>query len=113
MKTLFTAFDAPGIDQENEETPQQLHERIEAQLREGISHFYFRKKDGTIREAYGTLNKALLERILGPTENDSSPSGTTASNPVFQNYFDLTAKDKKGGIGDWRRYDIENLVAIF
>ena len=34
-------------------------------LREGITHFWFRKGDGSLRSAYGTLDMAIVERHGG------------------------------------------------
>ena len=34
-------------------------------LREGITHFWFRKGDGSLRSAYGTLDMTIVERHGG------------------------------------------------
>ena len=55
-------------------------------LREGITHFWFRKGDGSLRSAYGTLDMTIVERHGGvPKEKESEdrPINGTVS------YFDL------------------------
>ena len=34
-------------------------------LEDGVAHFWFRKADGSLRSAYGTLNRAIIERHGG------------------------------------------------
>ena len=41
-----------------------LIEEAKRQMREGVCHFIFRKADGSIREAYGTLNPALCGKHI-------------------------------------------------
>ena len=55
-------------------------------LREGITHFWFRKGDGSLRSAYGTLDMAIVERHGGVPqgkESEDRPINGTVS------YFDL------------------------
>ena len=39
-------------------------------LEDGVAHFWFRKADGSLRRAYGTLNRAIIERHGGIPEGD-------------------------------------------
>lgn len=39
-------------------------------LREGVTHFWFRKSDGSLRSAYGTLDMEIIERHGGVPEGD-------------------------------------------
>ena len=39
--------------------------KLKAAMRSGIVKFYFRKVDGTLREAYGTLKAELLPKTEG------------------------------------------------
>jgi len=94
-------------------TTKELHLKNVDQLYTDISHFSYKKKDGTLREAFGTLNKDIIGRFLGEMTKESTERTETPAEALFINYFDLTAKDKKGNIGDFRRYDIENLIAVF
>lgn len=70
-----------------------LRERMLA----GIVHFSFQKKDGSIREAFGTLHK---DRITITSGEAATP------NPLVGTYFDLEANA-------WRSYTIANLIAIY
>lgn len=65
-------------------------------LHGGIVRFYFRKTDGTIREAWGTLASNLIPPVKGV---DRKP------NPTVQTFFD-TEK------AEWRSYKIANLISI-
>lgn len=69
-------------------------------LRLGIEVFKYKKKDGTIREARGTLNEDII------AENDGTPSGNGASHNYSDDvirYYDL---DKNG----WRSFLYENFI---
>lgn len=70
--------------------------KLKEQMSRGIVRFYYRKVDGTIREAFGTLS----EKLVPPTENKSDKK----RNDSIQIYFD-TEKSA------WRSYKIANLVA--
>ena len=55
-------------------------------LKEGIAHFWFRKGDGSLRSAYGTLNMIIVERHHGV------PEGEARRDKAFTgavSYFDL------------------------
>lgn len=54
--------------------------KLQRALKQGICQFQFKKVDGTIRTAYGTLNPAFLPHCENETET------TTAC--VNQKYFD-------------------------
>lgn len=70
--------------------------KLKAKMSKGIVRFYFRKVDGTIREAWGTLASNLVPETKGTNRK---------ANPTIQNYFD-TEK------GDWRCYKTANLIAV-
>ena len=70
--------------------------KLKKAMRKGIVRFYFRKVDGTIREAYGTLKESLLPPTLGAGRKE---------NPTVQVYYDT---EKEG----WRSYKIANLVNL-
>lgn len=55
-------------------------------LGKGITHFWFRKSDGSLRSAYGTLDMTIVERHGGVPQRENSedrPVNGTVS------YFDL------------------------
>ena len=72
--------------------------KLRASMSSRIARFYFRKIDGTIREAYGTL----AERLIPALSPQTSPR---RQNDTVQTYFD-TEK------GEWRCYKKANLAAI-
>lgn len=112
MKTIFVTTDISEKLTQVFDNHASLNAKIVAQMHAGIAHFFFLKKDGSVREAYGTLNKSILETYLGPAEEEITPTEPVPdSTQVFQNYFDLTAEGE--GKKKWRRYDIANLVALF
>lgn len=61
----------------------------------GIVHFHFRKVDGTIREAFGTLKKSIVPQTNGNSRN----------NPTIQTYFDTE-------VGNWRCFKVANLISV-
>jgi hypothetical protein len=73
-------------------TADELRER----LRQGPIRFAFRKKDGTLRLAYGTLD---LNKV--PQENQ--PKGERQSSPKVIPFFDL---DKF----EWRSVSVDQLI---
>ena len=51
---------------------------LRSKLRKGPFKFYFEKKDGTIREAYGTLNLEIIPiKHLPKTDRTPAPSVVT------------------------------------
>lgn len=69
--------------------------KLKKAMKKGIVRFYFRKVDGTIREAYGTLKESLLPSTMSGRKH----------NPTVQVYYD-TEKES------WRSYKIANLVNL-
>ena len=71
-------------------------------LHEGVTHFWFRKSDGSLRSAYGTLNMTLIERHNGV------PAGEERSSRPFSgavSYFDLE-KDA------WRSFKADSVQEV-
>ena len=69
--------------------------KLKSLMKKGIVRFYFRKIDGSVREAWGTL----VESMLPPTK------GTGNSNPTTQCYYD-TEKEA------YRCFKVANLLSI-
>ncbi len=71
-------------------------------LKEGITHFWFRKTDGSLRSAYGTLDMTIVERHGGTPQGDERHerafSGTVS-------YYDLE-KDA------WRCFKADSIQEI-
>ncbi len=71
-------------------------------MRSGIAHFFFKKADGTMREAYGTLAPECMPPVnYEGTEGKAAQAG----NPGVQRYYDL-------GANAWRAFTIANAVAL-
>lgn len=68
-------------------------------LSKGEVKFLYEKKDGTIREAFGTRNVLILEL------HDAIPTGSKSENDDVIPYFDLDAMA-------WRSFKVENFMGI-
>ena len=75
-----------------------LIEESKRQMRNGVCHFIYMKKDGSVREAMGTLAKSVLNATLTGT-------GTSPETWGCCYYHDVI----KGGA---RSFRWENLVAV-
>ena len=71
--------------------------KLKAKMAKGIVRFYFRKVDGTIREAYGTLRADLMPEIKG--------DDTRRKNDTTQTYYDTEKQS-------FRCFKLANLVSI-
>ena len=69
--------------------------KLKASMYKGIIKFYYQKIDGTIREAYGTLNDRFIPSVAG-TDNRKK-------NDTTQTYFDTEKQE-------WRCFKKLNLV---
>ena len=74
-------------------------EYLKRQMQSGIAHFVFQKKDGSLREAWGTTNKSLAEKHINGRGYSREYFATTA-------YFDVEK-------GQWRSFRWENLIAVY
>ena len=77
----------------------QMIDLLKAKLQSGVAHFVYMKKDGLLREAWGTTASNLMKA----TQNGRGLSGD-AVNTV--KYFDVEA-------GGYRSLRYENLVQVF
>ena len=75
-----------------------LIEEAKRQMRSGVCHFIYIKKDGSVREAIGTLSKPVLDATLKGTGNTPESWGCCY-------YHDVV----KGGA---RSFIWANLVAV-
>lgn len=71
--------------------------KLKAQMMKGIVRFYFRKVDGSIREAYGTLKADLMPEIKGEDNR--------RKNDTVQTYFDTEKQE-------FRCFKIANIVTL-
>jgi hypothetical protein len=70
--------------------------KLKAKMRCGIVRFYYRKVDGSIREAWGTLADRLVPATLGTGRRP---------NPTVQTYYDTEREE-------WRCFKIANLLNV-
>ena len=73
-------------------------EDLKKQMAAGIAHFIYRKKDNSLREAWGTTNSLAEKHING--------RGISRENFATTAYYDCEA-------GGWRSFRWENLVKVF
>ena len=77
----------------------QMIDLLKATLQSGVAHFLYMKKDGTLREAWGTCSGNLMRA----TQNGRGLSGDQVNTVK---YFDVVA-------GGYRSLRYENLVQVF
>ena len=79
-----------------------LIDELMKRMRDDVSHFSFRKKDGTVRQAYGTRASEVIVRHEGavmPPEKQRQCTGSTFP------YFDIERQA-------WRSFRVDNLLDI-
>ena len=74
-------------------------ENLKEKLRNGVAHFIFVKKNGEIREAFGTTNAAVAAKYTNGNGISREYFKTTA-------YFDIEK-------GEWRSFRWESIVKVF
>ena len=77
----------------------QMIDLLKVKLQSGVAHFLYMKKDGTLREAWGTCASNLMKA----TQNGRGLSGDQVNTVK---YFDVEA-------GGYRSLRYENLVQVF
>jgi valyl-tRNA synthetase len=94
----YSALWQPGTDHAAIATEVKVIENLKKQMSAGIAHFIYRKKDGSLREAWGTTNSLAAKHING--------RGQSRENFATTAYYDCEA-------GGWRSFRWENLVKVF
>lgn len=74
-------------------------ESLKEKLRNGVAHFIFIKKNGEVREAFGTTNAAVARKYTNGNGCSRELYSTTA-------YFDIEK-------GAWRSLRWESIVKVF
>ena len=74
-------------------------EALKEKLCNGIAHFIFIKKNGEVREAFGTTNAAVAAKYTNGNGISREYFKTTA-------YFDIEK-------GEWRSFRWESIVKVF
>ena len=77
----------------------QMIDLLKAKLQSGVAHFLYMKKDGTLREAWGTCSGNLMRA----TQNGRGLSGDQVNTVK---YYDVMA-------GGYRSTRYENLIKVF
>ena len=74
-------------------------ENLKEKLRNGVAHFLFIKKNGEVREAFGTTNAAVARKYT---------NGRGCSREMFKTtaFFDIEK-------GEWRSFRWESIVKVF
>ena len=72
---------------------------LKEKLRNGVAHFIFVKKNGEVREAFGTTNAAVAAKYTNGNGCSREYFKTTA-------YFDIEK-------GEWRSFRWESIVNVF
>jgi hypothetical protein len=78
-------------------TPQALHKVALSQLQAGVCIFWYKKKDGTLRKAIGTLRSDLIPL----SQTGKAPQQNTTK----QNYYDLD-------VAGFRAFEISSIIAV-
>lgn len=71
--------------------------KLKSEMKKRIVKFYFKKVDGSVREAYGTLNEKLMPAVTGTDKR--------TKNDTVQTYFDTER-------GEFRCFKKANLMSI-
>ena len=74
-------------------------ESLKRQMKSGIAHFMYQKKNGELREAWGTTSRSLARK-------HTNGNGASREHYAATAYFDVEK-------GDWRSFRWENIVAVF
>ena len=77
----------------------QMIDLLKVKLQSGVAHFLYMKKDGTLREAWGTCASNLMKA----TQNGRGLSGDQVNTVK---YYDVM-------VGGYRSLRFENLVQVF
>lgn len=74
-------------------------------MKEDIACFFYKKQDGSIRQAYGTRKSSIIDYYLTISGKPNKTTKEKESAPSTLAYFDL---DKL----EWRCFRLENLIGI-
>lgn len=86
-----------GFTAERAEELANLNIELVERMREAVVKFYFEKKDGTVRLAYGTLKPDMLPEVQS--------NGDRKPNPNVQLFWDTEADH-------WKSFVKANLIKI-
>ena len=75
-----------------------MSEQLKEKMRNGVAHFFFVKKNGELREAWGTTCKSLAEKHINGRGESREHYSTTA-------FFDIEC-------GKWKSLRWESIVKV-
>jgi len=76
-----------------------LIQSLKEKMCNGVAHFLFLKKDGSVREAWGTLNRSLVSKYINARGESREIYATSA-------YFDVEK-------AQWRSFRWESIIQVF
>lgn len=80
-------------------------EDLKSRMQNDVVHFSFTKKDGTLRQAYGTRSKDIISRHgAEPGQNPAAKRKATSSGFTFP-YFDIEKRE-------WRCFTVKLFEGI-
>jgi hypothetical protein len=74
-------------------------QNLKEKMTNGVAHFLFLKKDGSVREAWGTLNRSLVSKYINGRGESRETYSTSA-------YFDVEK-------AEWRSFRWESIIQVF
>lgn len=74
-------------------------ESLKRQMRNGVAHFVYQKRNGELREAWGRTCQSIAKKHTNGNGCSREVYATTA-------YFDVEA-------GSWRSFRWENIIAVY
>lgn len=81
-----------------------LVDELKKRMKDDVVHFSFKKKDGTLRHAYGTRLTEIIVRHEGEVLPDSNTRKQASNGSTFP-YYDIEK-------GAWRCFKTESLMDI-
>lgn len=96
---LVFIFLGPDLDYTESFNVASANELLHDQMKQTMVNFKYLKQNGEIREAVGTLNPILIERV-------QQFKGVLKNQKKTQAYFDIEKNE-------WRSFRVENLIDIF
>lgn len=98
LKNLEAMLTGQGLDEAEAHAVAVMNMELVERMKEGVVSFTFRKADGSLREAIGTLQAEVVAPHITGT-------GTRAENPLLTTYWD-------NGAENFRCFKKANLVSI-
>ena len=102
-ETVREILEERNLDHRDASTLATTINKIHDTMKTNIVHFTYEKKNGEIRDAYGTLNGLIIARHWKRRDDDSDSKGFAT--PWLFNYYDLVRRA-------WRCARPENILSM-